>query len=472
MKWTLQQIADWTKAKVLSSVNVEFNEVGTDSRQDLTGKVFVALKGDNFDAHDYLNQAVEKGAAALVVHKLKPEFENLKNKVSIILVQDTLRALQDFASGYRDTLSCTVIGITGSNGKTTTKEFTAAVLNQFQKTHFSQGSFNNHWGVPLTLLGISKDTKFAVIEMGMNNYGEIARLVQIAKPDIVVCTMIGTAHIEFFGTKENIAKSKSEIYMESAENTIRIFNQDQDLTFDMMYPVAKKFPASRMLSFSQKNNEADVYLKIEELSMREMKISGIIAGVRGEARIAVFGRQNLTNLMATASIAYACKMPPEEIWKALPACKTSWGRNQFIATESGAEILFDGYNANPDSMRALLENVSLLKVSGKKIGIFGEMKEQGAAAPEVHREIGQLAGTVGLAQIYFVGEDCKYFDEGLSSAGYSGERFVAQDVTQEMLAYLSQTVNGGDIVLIKGSRGARTERFIPACRPINWAGKV
>jgi UDP-N-acetylmuramoyl-tripeptide--D-alanyl-D-alanine ligase len=472
MKWTLQQIAEWTQARVLSQAATEFNEVGTDSRQDLTGKVFVALKGENFDAHEYLNQAVEKGAAALLVHQLKPEFENLKNKVTILMVSDTLKALQDFASGYRNTLNCKVIGITGSNGKTTTKEFTAAVLSQFQKTHYSQGSFNNHWGVPLTLLGIPKDTKFAVVEMGMNNYGEIARLVQIAKPNIVVCTMIGTAHIEFFGTKENIAKSKSEIYMESDENTIRIFNQDQDLTFDMMYPVAKKFPASRMLTFSQKNNEADVFFKIDQLTMRHLQISGFIAGVRGEALVSVFGRQNLTNLMAAATIAFACEVPPDKIWKALTKCVTSWGRNQFIATEVGAEILFDGYNANPDSMLALLENLTLLTVTGKKIGIFGQMKEQGAAAPQAHREIGLRAGQAGLSQIYFVGEDHSYFNEGLDMAGYSGPRFTAPDLKEEMLEHLAKSVSSGDIILIKGSRGAKTERFIPACRPINWAGKV
>ena len=202
MKWTLQNIADWTGAEILSTHSTEFNFVGTDTRSDLTQKVFVALKGDNYDAHDYLDQAVLKKAGLLLVHRLDPRFEALKDQVSILLVKDTLQALQKFAQHYRQTLSAKIIGITGSNGKTTTKEFTAEILNSFKKTHYNQGSFNNHWGVPLTLLQIEQDVAFAVVEMGMNHAGEIKRLVEIANPDVVVCTMVGTAHLEFFGSQK------------------------------------------------------------------------------------------------------------------------------------------------------------------------------------------------------------------------------------------------------------------------------
>jgi UDP-N-acetylmuramoyl-tripeptide--D-alanyl-D-alanine ligase len=471
MKWTLQQIANWTNGKIISEKTTEFSEIGTDTRTDLTGQVFIALKGDAYDAHDFLKQATEKGAAVLLVHRLTPEAEALKHKVSIILVEDTLKALQNFASGYRQTLKCKVLGITGSNGKTTTKEFTAQILSQFNKTHYNQGSFNNHWGVPMTLLGIPQDAEFAVVEMGMNHAGEITELVKVAKPDVVVCTMVGTAHIEFFGTQKKIAEAKSEIYLESEPYTTRVFNQDQDLTFDMMYPVARKYPDSRMLSFSERHNEADVYFKIEELRMKEMKISGIIAGVKGEATVAVFGKHNLTNLMAAATLAHACKMPPEKIWAALKACKTAWGRNQFIETTSQAEILFDGYNASPDSMRALLENVPLLSNSGKKIGVFGQMKEQGSASQQVHTEIGELVGKSGLAQIYFIGEDHASFKIGLEKSGYKGEQLIAPDFNEEMGRRLENSISAGDVILIKGSRGAKTERFIPYCKPLNWVAK-
>jgi len=472
MKWHLNQIAKWTKALVASAHHKEFSEIGTDTRKDLSGQIFIALKGEAFDAHDYLDQAVQKGASGLIVHTLPEKFQNLKGQVSILLVDDTLKALQDFAHGYRKTLSTKIIGITGSNGKTTTKEFTAQILGQYKKIHYNEGSFNNHWGVPITLLGIPQEAEFAVVEMGMNHAGEITELVKIAEPDIVVCTMVGTAHLEFFGTQANIAKAKSEIYMEAKPETIRIFNQDQDLTFDMMYPVAKKFPAARMLSFSEKNTEADVFFKISELNMKEIKITGIIAAEPGAAIIPIFGKQNLTNLMAASSIAYACRLTPEQIWKALPSCKTSWGRNQFIETHTGAEILFDGYNANPDSLRALLENIPLLKCPGKKIGVFGQLKELGVHSKLAHKEMASLAARAGFSQIYFIGEDFEAFKAGIASADFSsnfkGEYFIQAGFDSALGEKLGRSVNTGDIVVIKGSRGAGTERFIPFCQPINW----
>lgn len=471
MKWTLQQIKEWTGGEIISEKQIEFDEIATDTRTEMTGKIFIALKGDAFDAHAFLDQAVSRGAGALLVHELPEVFHPLKDKVSIILVKDTLQALQDFSKNYRRTLAAKVIGITGSNGKTTTKEFTAQLLGEFKKTHYSQGSFNNHWGVPMTLLSVPADCGFAVVEIGMNHAGEITKLVQIAAPDIVVCTMVGSAHIEFFGTRENIARAKREIYLDSAAETIRIFNQDQDLTFDMMYPVAKKFPESRMLSFSEKNREADVFLKIEKLEMKQMTVSGIIAAVPGSAVIEIFGRQNLTNLMAACTLAYAAGMAPEKIWAALSKCKTAWGRNQFIETQSGAEILFDGYNANPDSMKALLENIPLLTASGSKIGVFGQMKELGQAADLAHFEIGALAGKSGFSQIYFIGENHAAFSDGVKSSGFANPTWIAADFSEDLGQKLKSSLQPGDILVVKGSRGAHTERFIPYCSPKNWAAK-
>ncbi|MBC7743189.1 MAG: UDP-N-acetylmuramoyl-tripeptide--D-alanyl-D-alanine ligase [Bdellovibrionaceae bacterium] len=471
MKWNLQLISQWTDGEILSTHVSQFSEIGTDTRKDLTGQIFIALKGDSFDAHQYLDKAVQQGAAALLVHELPTKFEALKQKVSIILVKDTLIALQQFAHHYRKSLPTKIIGITGSNGKTTTKEFAAQIIGAYRKTHYSQGSFNNHWGVPMTLLQTPPDAEFAVVEMGMNHAGEITQLVQIAEPDVVICTMVGTAHLEFFGTQKNIAAAKSEIYLDSKPEAIRIFNQDQELTYDMMLPVTKKHPSSRMLTFSERHNEADVYFKIDELTMRGIKISGIIAGEKGEAKIPIFGKQNLTNLMAAATIAHACKLNPEQIWKALPFCQTAWGRNQFIETKIGAEILFDGYNANPDSMKALLENIPLLKTEGNKIGVFGQMKELGAAAAEGHREIAQLAAKAGFKQIYFIGEDHLNFSEGLANSNYTGEVFIKAAFESSMGEKLKASLHPHDIVVIKGSRGAGTERFVEFCEPLHWSAK-
>lgn len=469
-KWNLEQIKIWTGGRLLSKHQTEFSELGTDTRKDLKGKVFIALKGDQYDAHNYLDQAVKSGASLLIVHELKDEFKKLSDQVSIIQVEDTLVALQQWAQGYRESLSTQVIAITGSNGKTTTKEFTATILGQYKKTHFNQGSFNNHWGVPMTLLEVPQDAAFAVVEMGMNHAGEIQQLVEIAQPDIVVCTMVGSAHIEFFGSSKKIAEAKSEIYQFSDEATVRVFNQDQDLTFDMMYPVAKKFPASRMLSFSQKNKEADVFFRIDEATSKGLSISGSIAGVPGLAEVPVFGAHNVTNLMAASCLAYAAGMRPESIWHSLKHCHSTWGRNQFIQTERKVDLLFDGYNANLDSMKALIKNVVDLKLDQRKIAVLGQMKELGKLSASIHAELGELVGQQDFDFVFFVGENEKDFETGLIKAGYK-KYSVASELTTELKTQFIEYLQPQDFVFIKGSRGAKTERFVELCQPLNWTAK-
>jgi UDP-N-acetylmuramoyl-tripeptide--D-alanyl-D-alanine ligase len=469
--WTIEQITQWVQGKVISQHQKAFSAVGTDTRQRMDGQLFVALKGDNFDAHDFLPKAIEQGAAGLIIHRESAASAELRNKVTIILVDDTLTALQKMAAGYRRTLETKIIGITGSNGKTTTKEFTATLLSQKSKTHYNKGSFNNHWGVPLTLLQIQPQTAFAVIEMGMNHHREITRLVEIADPDYVVCTMVGRAHIENFGSLKEIAKAKAEIYQASREDTVRIFNQDQDETFDMMYPVAKKFPASRMLTFSQKNNEADVYFKLELQTPQGLKISGSIAGFKGQTLVPLFGGHNLTNLMAAACLAYACGLKAEDIWQALPLCKSTWGRNEFIKTKIGVDILFDGYNANPDSMRALLDalrEVEMFAAKGPRIGVFGQMKELGAHAVNEHVQLGEAVAQAGFDFVFFVGENFRDFERGLQNRGFKSYKADA-DLTETLGQNFLKQLSSQALVVIKGSRGARTERFVELCEPVDWS---
>lgn len=391
MKWSVEQILNWTGGKLISDPQlpfIKFDEFSTDTRKPCQGKIFIALKGDEYDAHHFLDQAVAQGASALFIHRLDPKFESLKTKVLIILVQDTLRGLQVWAHHYRKTLKAKFFAVTGSNGKTTTKEFLASLLSTEHKTYFTEGSFNNHWGLPFSILNVNAEHQCVVLEMGMNHAGEITRLVEIADPDFVACTMVGTAHIEHFGSQKAIAKAKEEIYQASRESTVRIFNQDQELTFDMMYPIAKRFPASRMLSFSGVNDQADVYFKIQPkdndentnaiASMKQnigLSIIGKIGGVDGSAKVPIFGEHNIINLMAAATMVLAAGMKPEKIWQALSRCGSAWGRNEFISTVEGVEILFDGYNANLDSMKALFKNVQPIQPNGKKIAALGQMKE-------------------------------------------------------------------------------------------------
>lgn len=470
VKWTLDQIAEWTGGKIISRRYEKFSEVGTDTRQDLKGKIFIALKGENYDAHDYLNKAHASGAKLLIIHRLDPRFESLTTQVSVLYVEDTLQALQVFAQKYRESLLTEIIAITGSNGKTTTKEFTATILNQYQPTHYSKGSFNNHWGVPLTLLATPPEAIYAVVEMGMNHAGEIAQLVKIAQPNYVVCTMVGTAHIEFFGTQQKIAEAKNEIYQESGELTVRVFNQDQELTFDMMYPSAKKFPEGRMLSFSQTNTQADVYFHLDSATQSGLKIHGSIAAFQGTAEVPVFGQHNIINLMAAATLCYAAGMEPQMIWDSLKLCQSSWGRNQFIKAKDDIDILFDGYNANPDSMKVLLENVKTLKTKGRKIIALGQMRELGEQSAKLHKELGLLVAQQNYDQVFFMGENFKDFEEGLKEANYKNYR-VDADFTDKMESSFKNFVKPNDFVIIKGSRGIATERFVDLCSPKDWKNK-
>ncbi len=470
MKWTIDQIAKWTNAKIASSHQTEFSDFFTDTRKSGANKIFVALKGDQYDAHDFLDKAVEQGAGLLLVHRLDPKFENLKDKVSILIVDDTLIALQAWACEYRKTLNAKIFGITGSNGKTTTKEFLAKILSTVKKTYYTEGSFNNHWGLPFSILNVNSDHECVILEMGMNHAGELTNLVHIADPDYVVCTMVGTAHIEHFGTLKKIAEAKEEIYQHTRESTVRVFNQDQELTFDMMYPVAKKFPASRMLSFSAKNDLADVHFKVNETNGSGLKISGTIAGFKNESTVPVFGEHNSVNLMAACALAYAFGMKPDLIWAALPLCKSTWGRNEFIETKEHVQIIFDGYNANLDSMKALFSNVKPLKIGGKKVAALGQMKEVGAAAPQFHAEIARAAVDAGFHFIYFYGENFKDFEAGLQQIDFK-DYVVGAELSEEMKAHIKSHIHAGDLLAVKGSRGAGTENYVQLFSPINWKSK-
>lgn len=471
MKINLKQIVQWTGAKVLSEVNKEFHGLGTDTRQDLSGQLFVALQGDLFDAHAFLSQAVKQNASALLVHKKTEELDLLKDQVTIFLVDDTLRALQDLAHHYRKTMKAKILGITGSNGKTTTKEFAAAIISTVKKTHYSKGSFNNHWGVPLTLLALEEDHEIAVVEMGMNHAGEITRLVEIADPDIVTCTMVGRAHIEHFGTVEKIAEAKEEIYNASRTSAVRIYNLDNPHTFRMFQKAVKFYPKSTKLTFSSMHAKADLYLRVKTIEMDALTIEGKIAGQEGTARVPVFGEHNLNNLSAAAGLALAAGLSPQQIWKGLSECKTNWGRNQWLETEGKAKILFDGYNANPDSMKALLSNVSQLQVGGKKIGVFAQMLELGDVSAELHEELGQLVAESGFDRVYFYGQDHQAFSKGFLKSQADIETKVLSEFKSSLADDLLQSIQANDLVVVKGSRGMKLERMILPLKPIGFSEK-
>lgn len=467
----VQTIVKVTGAQTLSLQEKNFAGIGTDTRADLKGQLFIPLKGEAFDAHQFLEKAVDQGATGLLVHEENEQVQKLKGRVTILKVPDTLKALQRLGTWARREARAKVLAITGSNGKTTTKEFSAALIGTVKDVHYNKGSFNNHWGVPFTLLQLPVSKDVAIVEMGMNHAGELTELVQIAEPDVVVCTMVGRAHIEFFGSIEKIAQAKEEIYEAASSEAIRIYNLDNTQTHNMYVKALEKFPRHKILTFSSEDPRADVHLMIASMTMNELSVKGVIGGQEGSARVQVFGAQNLTNLMAAAALALAAGLSPEEIWKGLPQCKTNWGRNQLVHLKSGAQMIFDAYNANPDSMKALIDNMKLLTVPGRKVGVFGQMRELGSASASLHEELGQWVGQAGFDKVYFIGDDHEAFAVGLAKAGYKNPSLIEKDFKEASGQDLARYLKDGDIAVVKASRGTKLERFVFPCEPLDFAEK-
>ena len=466
-EFTLKQLVEATQGQIFSGVEKTFIGVGTDTRQSLDKQIFVALKGDSFDAHDFLRQAFLAGAKCLVIHRETPELAELKDKVSILIVKDTLKALQDMARYWRRKISAKVFGITGSNGKTTTKEFTAAILSSQFKVHYSKGSYNNHWGVPLTLLGASKFTEAVIVEMGMNHAGELTQLSKIAEPDVVLCTTVGRAHIgNFEGGIQGIADAKEEIYLANPK-AIKIFNGDNEYTLKMFERVSKLAGLEKTMVFSTYRAGSEVSLRANIMTLDELQIVGHIAGVKGDARVKVFGRHNVVNLMAAACQALVMKMEPELIWASFSRCEAQWGRNQLVRLENGPTVLFDAYNANPDSMSAMIKNLLELNIpsGARKIAVVGEMLELGPDAEKFHEEIGQMMGQSDFNIVWFIGASSIAFRRGFEKYGDGKTLYVSNTYEESLALNLRSMLNPHDVVVMKGSRGAKLEKVMRTWSP-------
>jgi UDP-N-acetylmuramoyl-tripeptide--D-alanyl-D-alanine ligase len=459
---TVQELAQATGGQILSQVAAPFVRVSTDSRADLTGKLFIPLKGENFDGHDYVAQAVEKGATAVMVGKWKAEWQPLLNQASFVQVPDTLQGLQSFGRFWRRKHKFKVIAVTGSNGKTSTKEFTYALLKDKFKTHASKGSYNNHWGVPLSILEAGSDITHLILEMGMNHGGELFRLCMIGEPDIVTVTTVGRAHIGELGSQENVAKAKEEIYV-ACSNAVQIFNVDNEWTMRMHARAHGK-----KMTFSAFKPGVDVHFRAQRISWEGLDILGHIKHVEGNCWVQVMGRQNVVNLMAAASLALAAGMEPAEIWKALGKIDdVAWGRNQIVLLNNGARVLFDAYNANPDSMQALLKNVYEMDVPGRKFLIAGDMKELGTFTEAAHQEMGEKAAACGFEGIWYVGANGLAFAKGLDKVAKPKTFHISADVDQKFAAEFLKLIQDGDLVAVKASRGMALERVLA-----NWPLKT
>jgi UDP-N-acetylmuramoyl-tripeptide--D-alanyl-D-alanine ligase len=396
--------------------------------------MFFALKGARFDGNSFALEALNRGAALAVVDDAK-----IPQDPRLIRVQDVLKTLQELATFHRVYCKTPIVSLTGSNGKTTTKELIAAVLSKKFKTLFTSGNFNNEIGVPLTLLRLTPETEIAVVEMGANHQGEIRFLCNLAKPDYGYITNFGKAHLEGFGGVEGVIKGKSEMYDYLTANLGTLFWNNQDpIQSDKLKGYKHKVgfgPESGPGIYPITLLDADpfVRLKLDEV----------------EIQTHLIGAYNFTNCAAASAIGMYFGVSVEAIREALESYVPANNRSQLMNLGS-RKIILDAYNANPSSMTVALENFKKLEVSGK-VAILGDMFELGEDAPSEHLAIGKLAQTMGLDKLYLVGENfCK---TGLEQARYSNFDSLKAEL-------LKNPIPPNATILIKGSRGMALERVL------------
>lgn len=436
----------------------EFVGISTDSRENMKGALFIPLRGENFDAHDFLDQAIASGCAAVLVDK---EVVIEDKQITILKVKDTLKALQDLGLFWRKKFSIPVIALTGTNGKTTTKEFLRQILSSKYLVCASEGSLNNHWGVPMSLLHINQDHKVMISEMGMNHPGEIANLCKIAEPSITMVTNVGRGHLEGMHSLENIAKEKQEIYLHSPHSQF-VFNIDNVYTLKMY----QKLKTNTSICFSTKDKKADLFFQAKYKD-EKLFITGHIGGYEGSAAVNIFGEHNLENLLAASSCAYAFGMSAEEIWQALPRCQTIWGRNQWVQLKGRSKVLFDAYNANPESMDVFLKNAEKTAIDGRKFLVIGDMRELGSYNDSEHTQLANRVSQQNWEKVYFIGNNSKLF-----AANYKEKNLVISYTYKEDLAFsLLSMLEPGDTVFMKASRGVHLEKFLNDLEPQDFKNK-
>ncbi len=431
--------------------------VVTDSRKPLAGQLFVALKGESHDAHSFVEQVIKNGAGAVLVHDWQEAWGKSSPSIPVIKVKNTLVALQALARFWRLKHQFKVVGITGSNGKTTTKEIARHLLSKKFEVSASKGSFNNHWGVPLSILEASPEHTHLILEMGMNHKGEIFRLCQIAEPDVVVVTTVGRAHVGELGSLANVAEAKEEIYAASPK-AVPVFNMDNEWTMRM----ATRTSAVRSIQFSSFKKEVDVYLRAEKMDWSGLILVGRIGGAEGRANVPMFGRHIVANAMAAVGVGLALGMNGEELWKGLEGMNCGvWGRNQLLSLKSGSRVVFDAYNSNPDSFQTLLKNIYENETEGRKFLIAGEMKELGEFSEGAHEEAGERAGHIGFTGVWFVGEHAEAFLRGIKKSGARTDFSLSSlDVDEKISEKILAQLRSDDVVVIKGSRGMALERVL------------
>lgn len=445
MIFNAESIAQATGGTVVNSGGM--GPVGTDSRRVAPGSWFVALSGDRFDGHDYLPHAAASGCAGAVVSRAPIGWNR-----GLVVVKDTLTALQDLGRSARREFGGPVVAITGSAGKTSTRVMVVDVLSALGRIHHTQGNLNNHIGVPLTLVAAPPDADLMVLELGMNHLGEIALLQEIAAPDVRLITNVGAAHVEGCGSIEGVARAKQELFDGARPGDTLCLNLDDPYICAMPQP-----EGVRVITYGRAVGAmvrlTDVAVDGVGLQTR-LRIETPEGTIR--ATLSVPGAHLALNAAAATAVALALRVPFDAVGPALGRFQPEGMRNR-VERIAGISVLDDAYNANPTSMVASLETLAALP--GRRIAVLGDMLELGTAEAESHALVLDAARSVGIDVVLVCGERMSSAAEG------RGEVLVFADVDELSRALLNDVrVAAGDAVLVKGSRGARMERVVERLR--------
>ncbi len=458
MQWTTDDILVATAGEwICGNRNVQFSGIAIDSRRISLTEYFVAIRGEIHDAHRFCADVVQSGVNGILVdiHAIGslPIAEWRQKGIACIGVRDTTRALGDLAAYHRRRFSASVVAITGSNGKTTTRSMTSDILCRRFNVLSTTGNFNNHIGLPLTLLNLKKEHEWAVLELGMNHSGEIDRLSEICQPNIGVITTIGTAHLENFTSTEGIFQAKAELFAHIHPGGQAILNMDDprmmELSRRLSVPVIffglNPDARVRARQVVTRSSGTSFYLDLPEETV--------------EIRLPAAGAFMATNALAAATVGFVLGFSGDEIKAALEKFKPVKGRMNVIETARQIHLVDDTYNANPVSMAAAIETLQRIKDGRRGILVVGDMLELGKESSEMHRKVGEIAATAGMAAVYATGRFASAVAQGAAGQGMDSGRIFVGD-RQAICEHLKGSLRKGDWVLIKGSRAMGMEKIV------------
>jgi len=448
MKLSLKHICDFLEIKDGNTYDQTVQGISVDSRTLKSGELFIALKGDTYDGHQFIEESVNKGAVAVVADKEFNVSDDIKDKAVFLGVTNTLSALQQIAEKYRALFDIPVIAVTGSNGKTTTKEMIAEILSVKYKTAKSRGNYNNHIGVPLSILQWNENSEVAVIELGTNHFGEIEKLCNILKPTHGVITNIGKAHLEFFGSLEGVTKAKKELIEFLRPDGHAYLNGDDPY----LYPLRNICEKTVLFGFSNRCDLRGQDSRIDSEGYPSMSIGN------KKVKLLIPGMHNLSNALASIAVAKSLQVNENNIFKILSNYQPIDKRMNVIYIDE-IKVINDSYNANPSSV---LESLKTLKImtgrGGRSIAVIGDMMELGSHSKSEHRNIGEKALKIGIDALFCYGEMGEYIYEGALHLGMKNIYFYYKKT--RLLEDLENFLKKGDVVLVKGSRGMKMEEII------------